>query len=363
MPDGDLPGNGNHLDADELSSYAENALPAAARAHYTEHLAECSSCRTLVVQLSSSTGFVGVEKTAGVSEPSAIRKFLAGLFSPMVLRYAGPALGLVVVAVIGLVVLRSREPAAGTNSVAQLRTQEVKDGSITPPAESVALSPSETSSDIGGKAASAPESPAAKSGQVKEEAAPAAAAPVGSVADLKKDAPSPTISSEQPVANAPLPSRTQVAVSRDTQQALDEVKKTESQALAAASRVQGQRTVEPASREDRRRDEVAAERSDTAKSKAAAPAGEAGSYLRRDNVGEKDKDDVETRSVAGRRFRKQGGMWVDTAYDSESQTVNVTRGSEQYRALVADEPAIKTIAEQLDGQIIVVWKGRAYRIR
>jgi hypothetical protein len=66
--------------------------------------------------------------------------------------------------------------------------------------------------------------------------------------------------------------------------------------------------------------------------------------------------------VAGRTFRKDRGMWIDTAYNSGS-TTNLTRGSEQFRALVADEPAIKTIADQLDGEIIVVWKGRAYRIR
>jgi hypothetical protein len=43
-------------------------------------------------------------------------------------------------------------------------------------------------------------------------------------------------------------------------------------------------------------------------------------------------------------------------------TVNVTRGSEQYRALVADEPGLRTIAEQLGGEVVVVWKSRAYRI-
>ncbi|HEX6285174.1 MAG TPA: hypothetical protein VFZ71_09880, partial [Pyrinomonadaceae bacterium] len=78
---------------------------------------------------------------------------------------------------------------------------------------------------------------------------------------------------------------------------------------------------------------------------------------------ESDKDESETRSVAGRRFRKERGIWTDTAYDSATATVNVARGSEQFRALVADEPGIKTIAEQLDGEVIVVWKGRAYRIR
>jgi hypothetical protein len=70
----------------------------------------------------------------------------------------------------------------------------------------------------------------------------------------------------------------------------------------------------------------------------------------------------ETRSVAGRQFRRQGGAWVDRAYASGRATVNIARGSEQYRALVADEPPLRTIAEQLGGEVIVVWKGRAYRI-
>ncbi len=61
--DGDLRVDTDHLDADELSSYAENALPAAARARYTEHLAECTRCRELVVQLSSAAGVVVAEET------------------------------------------------------------------------------------------------------------------------------------------------------------------------------------------------------------------------------------------------------------------------------------------------------------
>jgi len=36
---------------------------------------------------------------------------------------------------------------------------------------------------------------------------------------------------------------------------------------------------------------------------------------------------------------------------------------EEARALIADEPSLRTIAETLDGEIIVVWKSRAYRIR
>src|SRR5690349_4824750 len=110
-------GNGDveHLDADELSAYAENVLPAAARARYTAHLAECSRCRELVVQLSASAGVVAV--TVKAPEPSALRKFLASLFSPLVLRYAVPALGLILVAAIGVFVLQKKQ--SGPDSIAQ----------------------------------------------------------------------------------------------------------------------------------------------------------------------------------------------------------------------------------------------------
>jgi hypothetical protein len=59
----------DHLDVDELSAYAENVLPVKTRARYTVHLAECSRCRELVVQLSASAGVVIAEQTDRVSVP------------------------------------------------------------------------------------------------------------------------------------------------------------------------------------------------------------------------------------------------------------------------------------------------------
>jgi hypothetical protein len=41
----------------------------------------------------------------------------------------------------------------------------------------------------------------------------------------------------------------------------------------------------------------------------------------------------------------------------------VARGSDAYRALVADIPEIGRIASSLGGEVIVVVKGRAYRVR
>ena len=65
----------DHLDADELSAYAENALPAAPRARYTAHLADCSRCRELVVQLSASAGVVVATESAKAAGPSGWKKF------------------------------------------------------------------------------------------------------------------------------------------------------------------------------------------------------------------------------------------------------------------------------------------------
>jgi hypothetical protein len=72
---------------------------------------------------------------------------------------------------------------------------------------------------------------------------------------------------------------------------------------------------------------------------------------------------AETRSIANRKFRRQGRAWVDTAYSPTQAVTIVRRNSEQYRALVADEPELRRIADALGGEVTVVWKGRAYRIR
>ena len=72
---------------------------------------------------------------------------------------------------------------------------------------------------------------------------------------------------------------------------------------------------------------------------------------------------AETRAVGGRRFRREGNVWIDTAYRAGQATVSVRRDSEQYRALVADEPEIGQISRALGGEAVIVWKGRAYRVK
>jgi hypothetical protein len=347
--------DGNHLDADELSSYAENALPAVARARYTEHLAECASCRKLVAQLSSSVG--AVSAAAKVSAPSTLRKFLASLFSPMVLRYAVPALGLIVVAAIGLTVIWRERRAT---SLAQLREQEPRTMSTVPSEQAQSPSPGalDERQEKAGAIAGKPETRAERSKETQPAPPPNAPPSVSVNGEVNQAAPT-TKPEQPPVANEPPAPKPTPAID-ETKKSVDTEAKQETRDRVA-SEPSKEKAYQDTKGEDRRSDEVAAVRA--APASAAAKTKGTGSLAKLRRADEKDKDDADTRLVAGRRFRRERGVWIDTAYDSSRSTVSLTRGSEQYRGLVADEPAIKTIAEQLDGEIIVVWKGRAYHIR
>ena len=348
-----------HLDADELSAYAENALPAAARTHYTAHLAECSRCREIVVQLSSSVGVVTATESV-VSGPSIWRRFLASLFTPVVLRYAAPALGLIVVAVIGFVVLRRNE---SPEYVTQVSNNEQRPTALPAAEPTASVGDSATNGDSATKTSPTREELAEKQKRnLQAETPPPPNAPpsVTSIeTEVSKDAaaqPKPqqqpaSANEAPPVKAAPAP-----ATEERPRPAEPEASKKEVKELPAAARVAPQTALQAEQREDDKRTQGFV-RGNTADEVSAA--GTRSSKLKRDGL----NVNANTRTVAGRRFSKKGGVWIDTAYDSSKDSTTLTRGSEQYRALVGDEPEIKTIADALDGEIIVVWKGRTYRIR
>ena len=353
----DTPAPSDHLDADELSSYAENVLPPAARARYTEHLAECVNCRDLVVQLSSSAGVVVAQETAKVSEPSTLRKFLASLFSPMVLRYAVPALGLVVVAAIGFMVSRNERPA--NSPIAEFRDQQPAQAPVTtsqaqPSSSPEKISPGRVNDTAANKADVRAADTAAETGVA---ALPPNTAPAPASVDTEaRDTATKTVEQEQAKteqAAAPVVKATP---------AIEESKKLELQKRPAEVRAvvtANEPPAEKAKEQDRSLTDLAAPGPGVARRRGESSG--ARPMAQREDVADKDKNDAGIRTVAGRRFRKQDNVWIDTAYSSQNLT-SLKRGSEQYRGLIADEPAIKQIADQLDGEIIVVWKTRAYRI-
>ena len=68
----------------------------------------------------------------------------------------------------------------------------------------------------------------------------------------------------------------------------------------------------------------------------------------------------ETRSVGGRKFRRQGSAWVDVKFKTSMNLKSISRGSGEFNDL---DSGLRSIAQELGGELIVVWKGKAYRIR
>ena len=368
VSDADSHVDSDHLDADELNSYAENALPAPARIRYTEHLADCSQCRELVVQLSASVPVVAARETVTAPVPSGLRRFLASFFSPMVLRYAVPALGLIVVAAIGFVVFRS-------NQAPQDVAQAVRPGAASPPASPVpSIDPHQSSGAFDSLTRTESQPPVANEPKVDgtadinaqinaQRAAPQSAATPSTSDTAKTDR--AEVMKEPAVANAAPPPTPKPAATVDEMTVEVQGQKPTEQTSSTPTGHMAKQKAADAVREQEKKVEEFRDAPRPGRGEAASPetAGAAARVRRRDELMSKDEDDGQTRSASGRQFRRQNGVWVDTAYNAGSAVVNVARNSEQYRSLVADEPGIKTIADQLRGPIIVVWKGRTYRIR
>ena len=405
-----------HLDADELNAYAENALPVSTRTLYAAHLADCVQCRHLVTRLAFAAGTPAqLEQSVATKTGSAPLKVswqarIGALLSARAWRYAVPMLALLLISAIGLLSLL--RPAPNERSIAE---------SVAPPlskpdrAAQPKLSDEEQHSDApatanSNKAVAAQNSsvPAVK-GEVaaKEEVAandarPAVARPRTDTM-VSNTAPAPSGSATvtgAPVVALPPPQPTPAPIAEATGITAEREAKTAPSTHDQLASAANMRNVESEQREGtndarrsaRTRSGRAANannsRSDArvtdesltstpsapaapraaAKPQGAARGGENTSDAAGGGSAQKDESPraqaaAETRSIANRKFRRQGRAWVDTAYSSTQAVTIVRRNSEQYRALVADEPELRRIADALGGEVTVVWKGRAYRIR
>jgi len=364
----DLPvGTSTHLDADELSAYAENALPLATRARYTAHLVDCDNCRKIVSQLSIATGRPAEARGAGPETVvSTWSEKLAALLSPRTLRYAMPALVLFAVIAVGFFVLRQQKEAS---LVAKRSAENSHVAETQAESKQLATSPAQSGTKTSGneeqagsqKHAKATSETDSKTSERAAGSAGAAASPTAAPAKDKESSKNEPVATARPsYAPEPSPSATPTTETARpaTAKVADEPREKEK---AAARKKEADKTgafAVTASKDAPASPQTGSTQPSARKAKAAP----SNARLMGGVPGGRADDQAEIRTIAGRRFRRQNSAWVDTAYDSSQSTTNVARGSDQYRALIADEPDIRTIAEQLSGQVIVVWKGRAYRI-
>ncbi|HEX8423208.1 MAG TPA: hypothetical protein VF634_07350, partial [Pyrinomonadaceae bacterium] len=391
---------GAHLDADEQNAYAENSLPAPARMYYAAHLADCDDCRRSVTQLALAAGTPAQleRQAAAATGPEVLsnvtwRERLGALLAPRAWRYAVPALALLLVGAVALTVLM-RQPQRDV-SVAQQRntSEQAKPASSethhapqnndaaagTSAGEAASASNSNataTREEIAGGALEEQQQP--KTGAILNDANPPPPPPLSAgtattsapvtTADIQPT-PQPT---PEPVPEAAEREQKVKAVERADELAKDARRQGNYENIPPRERISGpsrnnseqsrniQRGVIIDGRDSNDKNDRAAA---TASSAPPAPTAAMRSAKKREADGERGgntsddsarsermpapKPAAETRTVAGRKFRRSGDAWIDTAYQSSQAVTVVRRNSEQYRALVADEPQLRRIGDAL----------------
>jgi hypothetical protein len=413
--DGRVVAASSHLDADELGAFAEGALPSPARLAAASHLADCDRCRGVVVALSRALGGGAELKQEGVAvppsteteKPAAWRAWVATLFSPRVLRFAAPVLALSVVAVVSFVALRSRN-AGSMDSTSNMRTQTASskpqpNASTAPTAGAanenqeglVAQSQEDALRKDGAAVArtqppsltvrgpnvgeTQPEAPAAAADETSAPPPPASAASPEQVpVEIAKAAPRPAVveESEQPSKSEDRNKEKSGRAAEPVDEGAGGDLAAQQRARVAQNRANNIQMPDGGSRDQKRSADNNASNIYGGNAGTSAPTsreserdarGAGATATRRPRpparAEQKPDDDETTREAAGHRFRREGSAWVDVKYKSSMPSTGVHRGSEAFRALVADVPVIGRVAEQIGGEVVVVVSGRAYRIR
>jgi len=393
-----------HLDADELSAFAEGSLPATARSRCVSHLADCDDCRRLFSQLAISAGALAKAepaRTLAKTQASWLQR-LAAFFRPPALRYAAFAALVIAAAGVGLLVLRQtqrtrestllaqNEPAAQTRVNAAQHPEE-------PSSETAA---DNRAADVSRPSASSQPTPNANLGAEREglkttdnpaappkpqkEAAEPATLTDKKIAELPATEPKPAYAPPPPEESQ----RARVETKSGEQQMRPSVASATTQGGAGQSgqfagldrQQSGQLSTAKQSKDDNNRvaqnqlpingrvmnekakgprrdvDNVAPANRSADEARPPAPKTEDAEAGKRTT----SREESETRSVGGHKFRRQGSAWIDAKFKSSMSLKNVSRGSEEFAAL---DSGLRSIAQQLNGEIIIVWKGKAYVIR
>lgn len=325
-----------HADADEISAFAENALPQAAKMRVTEHLADCAICRKIlasVIALNDAAEAVPAKETVEKAIPWYER-----LFAFPQIAYTMGALALIFSGVIGILVYQSAERTASFEMVKAPASEPAGRG---PNAEGIMPEYQEQN-----------QSPS----NMTMTNANAAATPQTSMANTSANggaAESRTFSANTANANT-------VAANTAKTENLARESGRKDQLMTAPPKPEAPADAEVLRDEEKREVARAAEKDAPDKKvmqKAPAPSSGSG-LIKEDNERAKLRES-ETRQVSGKTFNRKDGVWYDAAYRGQG-TINIRRKTEEYRKL---EKGLRIIAESLEGTVVVVWNEKAYRIQ
>lgn len=349
-----------HLDADTIAAFVENALPPRARMLNMEHFADCDRCRKHLSFAMSMNNESEATEAASVVAPivEAAIPWYSKLFRTPNLALAMGALAVAFSGIIGYLVIQNRSanirsdvavanvskpmqsgPASGlaANSAPDANKAAIADTVISPaaPAASPAAASTPTASQ------STASEPVGVTPRIDEPTVATKSADAdfsGGVPVTEK--PESKSAATQP---APRPKGGQPADTRDEKL---ETAKSSTDDITTTDRG---RALE---------DRLSREGPYSAKKKDSGPT-RAGPSVTQQQSNANIYNQTQIRSVAGKSFDNRGGVWYDTAYNSQPM-IRVTRGSSEYKKL---DGSVKRAAENLGGTVVVVWKAKAYRIQ
>lgn len=345
--------SGVHLDAADVSAFAENVLPERAKQLYTAHLAECGRCRKILSQ----TIALNVEAEPVTASSDVVMPvtedalpWYRRLVRVPTLAYAMGAFVLLFSGFLGYTVFQSM-----TGSTAMTDVSQVSDSQSAPAngpnagdeqysaMANTAAANSNSASAVPGTVSNA----ANAAGNAVNSAGTGTLAPVTAPAAEPKPAEILTdgvaAAKDQPAAGAPPPAAMNEA-ERDRDEPRKAKEENKNDAMDAAKQPSDDMKV---MRERPR---------GPAKKRAYDPRGDSRTQQTSPMLGGRA---ASARQVSGRSFERKDGVWYDTAYRGQA-TINIRRGTENYRNL---DSGLRTIAESLDGIVVTVWKSKAYRIQ
>ena len=388
-----------HLDADEISAFAENALPQKARLNAMEHLAECMRCRKILADVISFNAEASSEIIHAIVEPKTIIAlpkipWYRQLFAFPNLAYTMGAMALLLCGVLGYVVFQSVSQSSNS-SVAQMdksvqdRPQGAKGASSEGDSSSATYSNSNASA--ANTASVAPSiSTSTNSANTTTNSPGVYATPLATPTPSDSNTTGPIVAGNldepgKPKTSLPKDITTEdKLVDADKKEAKPELKSDADEVTKSGNT--------SADGQDRGRASKQTELSQNTPAPVPPPATRQQNSIQypdstniqnRSNTGGAAREESERRddqpknktmpkksaperdkyedskSVSGKTFRSVNGIWTDTAYTGGS-TKNVKRTSDDYKKL---DSGLRSIADNLGGTVIIVWSGKNYKIQ
>ena len=366
----DPPEKTQHIDADSVAAFVENALPAKTRTLYMEHFADCDRCRRILSQSMLFASEADVKAASVVSAPvvEASIPWYQKLFRTPNLALAMGALVLVFGGFFAFSVIQRRQSDQNA-SVAQVNDSErtkggpfASDEAANKPAAAANVPSAPTMANSSNAASmpaanAVPDPVATPAEPLADRRSVAVSKPADPAAGDRPDSGVMTRDEDKyaeeyrPASKAAPPPPAilggAIASERESKKETDEKSKTNKDDVSTADSVMRKQAEAPRGR-------------DLPPSPAKSGPARSGPVNTQTNQIQNQTFDMPvTRRVGGKTFNNRNGAWYDSAYKNEA-TINVRRGTEEYKKL---DSGLRNIADTIGGTVVLVWKGKAYRVQ